>query len=59
MESNKPQNADFNHVIGLISNAQNKVFTVINQELVLLNWEIGKYLSQKVNSGDWGDGVVV
>ena len=50
---------DFNHVIELISNTQNNVFTAVNKELVLLNWEIGKYVSQKVNSGDWGDGVVI
>ncbi len=59
MESNALQNPDFNHVIELISTTQNKVFSAVNKELVLLNWEIGKYVSQKVNSGDWGDGVVV
>lgn len=53
------QNTDFSHVIELISKAQNKVFSAVNRELILLNWEIGKYVSQKVNSGDWGDGVVV
>lgn len=59
MEKNHSQNTDFKHVIALISNTQNKVFTTINQELVLLNWEIGKYIFVKVNAGDWGDGVVL
>lgn len=59
MENGNLQNTDFNHIIGLIFNAQNKVFAAVNHELVLLNWEIGKYVSQKVNSGDWGDGVVI
>lgn len=53
------QKTDFDHVMELILNAQNKVYTAINQELVLLNWEIGKFVSAKVSSGDWGDGVVV
>lgn len=52
-------NSAFNPVIELISNAQNNVFAAVNRELVLLNWEIGKYVSQKVNSGDWGDGIVI
>ena len=58
MENSKVQNTDFNPIIELISNAQNKVFTTINKELVLLNWDIGKYVYQKVNAGVWGDGVV-
>ncbi len=40
------QNTDFNHILELISNTQNNVFRVINQELVLLNWGIGKYVSK-------------
>ena len=59
MGNNNFKKADFNHVIELISNAQSKVFATVNRELVILNWEIGKYVSQKVNSGDWGDGTVV
>ena len=50
---------NFTPIIELINKAQNKVYSVINQELVLLNWEIGKHVSQKVNSGDWGDGIVI
>lgn len=59
MKNNNLQNQDFSHIIELISTAQNKVFTAVNKELVLLNWEIGKYVSQKVNAGDWGEGVVI
>lgn len=59
MKNSNLQNQDFSHIIELISTAQNKVFTAVNKELVLLNWEIGKYVSQKVNVGDWGEGVVI
>lgn len=59
MEKNQLQNTDFKHIIGLISNAQNKAFKAVNKELVLLYWEIGSFVSGKVDSGAWGEGVVV
>ena len=62
MASNKqPQSfgSDFDHVIGLISTAQDTVFKAVNRELVLLYWEVGRFVSDRVSSGDWGDGVVV
>jgi len=58
MENNKPQNIDFSPVIERIQQAQNKVYQQINTELVSLYWDIGKYVSKKVNAGKWGDGVV-
>ena len=54
-----PKHIDFNHVTDLITYAHNRVFKTINKELVLLYREIGSYVSNKVNSGDWGDGFVV
>lgn len=59
MENSNLKNQDFSHIIELISTAQNKAFKAVNKELVLLNWEIGKYVSQKVNASDWGEGVVI
>jgi predicted nuclease of restriction endonuclease-like (RecB) superfamily len=59
MKKNKIQNNDFKHIVELISDAQTKTFRLINKELVLLYWDIGKFVSQKVNSGVWGTGIVV
>jgi len=59
MKKNELQNTEFNHIIHLITAAQNKVFKVINKELVLLYWDIGCYVSEKVKSGSWGDNVVI
>jgi predicted nuclease of restriction endonuclease-like (RecB) superfamily len=50
---------DFKPVIELIENAQSKVFRAINAELVTLYWNIGKYVSERVATGEWGDGVVL
>lgn len=55
---NKPTHNDFLPVINRIQQAQNKVYQQINSELVNLYWDIGKYLSEKVNAGKWGDGII-
>jgi predicted nuclease of restriction endonuclease-like (RecB) superfamily len=55
---NKTVYTDFSPVIERIRQAQNRVFQQINSELVNLYWDIGKYVSEKVNAGKWGDGVV-
>ena len=59
MRNNELKNTDFIHIIELISNAQNRAYKAVNQELVLLYWEIGSFMSEKVISGVWGEGVVV
>ena len=56
--ANKLIYQDFSPVIKRIRQAQNRVFQQINSELVNLYWDIGKYVSQKVNAGKWGDGIV-
>ncbi len=58
MATNHPQHTDFSHIVGLIAHAQNRAYQAVNQELINLYWQIGKYVSQKVNEGVWGDGVV-
>lgn len=52
------QHTEFNHIVNLINQAQNRAYQAVNKELVNLYWEIGKYVSKKVNEGTWGDGVV-
>ena len=59
MRNNELKNTDFIHIIELISNAQNRAYKAVNQELGLLYWEIGSFMSEKVISGVWGEGVVV
>jgi len=49
---------EFIPVIERIRQAQYKAYQKVNAELVQLYWDIGKYVSEKVNAGKWGDGVV-
>ena len=58
MENNKFQHTEFTYIAELIVQAQNRAYQAVNKELISLYWEVGKYVSQKVNEGTWGDGVV-
>jgi hypothetical protein len=48
----------FDEVLALIDAARRRAYQAINTELVALYWEVGKYISKKIASAEWGDGVV-
>lgn len=48
----------FEYISTLITDARNKAFQSINKEIILLYWEIGKYISAKVKEEEWGQGTV-
>ncbi len=50
-ESLQPQ---FAEVLTLIKTAQQKVITAANQELIKLYWSIGKYISDRLATSEWG-----
>lgn len=49
----------FEYIIDLISVAKQRAYIKVNAELVTLYWNIGAYISEKVDSGSWGDSIVV
>lgn len=49
---------DFAEVLTHIKQAKQKVYTQINSTLIELYWNIGRTISQKVKSENWGKGVV-
>lgn len=49
---------EFEHIITLILEAKSRVFVKANSELVLLYFNVGKIVSEKVNEGNWGDNSV-
>src|SRR5438132_4043576 len=53
-----PPQADFDEVPRLIDAARVRAFTAVNQELVGLYWQVGEYISRKLESAAWGEGVV-
>jgi predicted nuclease of restriction endonuclease-like (RecB) superfamily len=56
--SGQPVSSDFDEVIVLIEAARNRAFAAVNQELGGLYWQIGEYISRKLESAAWGEGVV-
>lgn len=51
-------NTEFKQVIILIEEARNRAFQKVNQELVLLYFKVGQFVSEKVSSNAWGDNTV-
>lgn len=48
----------FDEVLALIEAARARAFKAVNTELVGLYWQLGEYISRKIESAEWGDGVV-
>ena len=48
----------FREIIGLIAAARHRAFQAVNTELIELYWRVGQYISRKLESAAWGEGVV-
>ena len=48
----------FREITGLIAAARGRAFQAINTELIGLYWRVGQYVSRKLESAAWGEGVV-
>lgn len=51
-------NKEFENIATLIEEARNRAFNKVNEELVLLYFEVGNIVSVKVATGVWGDSTV-
>jgi len=59
VEIQQPGNAaDFEEIIGIIENARINAFRAVNRELISMYWEIGRYVSEKIATDNWGKSVV-
>ncbi len=58
MGNNNLQQKDFEKIVNLITQAQNRAYQAVNKELVNLYWQVGKFVSEKVKAGKWGEGIV-
>ena len=57
-ELSPANHAEYNEIISIIERARENAFRAVNRELISMNWEIGKYVSDKVKSVGWGKAVV-
>lgn len=49
---------DFEHVLTLIQEARTRAYSTANRELILLYFNVGKIVSEKVDTGTWGEKTV-
>ena len=57
-DATEPVETSFAEVVGLIEQARQRAYQAVNSELVGLYWRIGQYISAKLASAVWGEGVV-
>ncbi|MCB9232089.1 MAG: DUF1016 domain-containing protein [Bacteroidia bacterium] len=48
----------FSEIYSLIVSARERAFHAVNTELIGLYWKIGEYISKRVDSSEWGKGIV-
>jgi predicted nuclease of restriction endonuclease-like (RecB) superfamily len=53
-----PDEAGFAEVAGLIAAARQRAFQAVNTALIDLYWQVGEYISQKIEAAEWGAGTV-
>jgi predicted nuclease of restriction endonuclease-like (RecB) superfamily len=59
--SSVPDNATddrFNEVLALIQSAKQQAMQAVNTQLIELYWQVGAYISRKLEKAEWGDSVV-
>lgn len=49
---------DFNRIVSMIREARARAYAKVNEELINLYYNVGKFVSEKVASAEWGAGVV-
>ncbi len=49
---------DFEAIVNIIETVKLWAMKVVNIELIEMYWQIGKYISDKTLSSEWGKGVV-
>ena len=58
MSLDKNLELNFYEVIKMIETRRNNAYKKVNEELISLYWDFGKYISEKVNESNWGDKIV-
>src|SRR5579871_1932685 len=50
--------SSFAEVVGMIRNARQRTYQAANTLLIDLYWQVGEYISRKVDAREWGQSVV-
>ncbi len=52
------EETSFREVVGLIEHAREHALRTVNTALIDLYWQVGEYISRKLKTAEWGQGVV-
>ena len=55
---NKFNKKQFAEIVELIKKAKANALKSVNHELIILYWNIGKYISNKIQAAEWGESVI-
>ena len=55
---NELENINFNELIQMIETRRSNAYKKVNEELIALYWDFGKYISEKLEDGEWGSKIV-
>lgn len=58
VDSPQTLETSFAEVVALIQQARQNAFQAVNTELIDLYWQVGEYISRKLETAIWGEGVV-
>lgn len=58
MKELKPYGEQFEKVIGIIESAKERAYRKVNEELILMYHDIGKYISEQSKNAEYGDAFV-
>ena len=45
---------NFKEIVDMIETRRNNAYKKVNEELISLYWDFGKYISEKVKDSNWG-----
>lgn len=48
----------FDEIRLIIDTRKKRAYSALNNEIILSNWEIGRYVSDKIKSAKWGSRVI-
>lgn len=58
MKDTLAPDSGFIEVAQIIAVARQRVLQAVNTQLIELYWQVGEYISRKIEQAEWGDGVV-
>jgi predicted nuclease of restriction endonuclease-like (RecB) superfamily len=57
-KSSRKDKVTFSEIVRLIANSREKALQAVNTALIELYWQVGEIISRKVESAEWGEGIV-